>query len=137
MPLSGAITKARIVEAVVETNGYTQQKAQETIEILLERIKSTLESGDDVLISGFGKSLVKQKAKRKGRNPATGKDVLISGFGKFCVKNKKKRRGRNPATGKDLILAPRKVVTFRWSGKLKEKLNPTPATKAKKRRVRG
>jgi hypothetical protein len=66
-----------------------------------------------------------------------GEDVLISGFGKFCVKNKKKRKGRNPATGKDLILAPRKVVIFKWSGKLKEKLNPKPATKTKKRRVRG
>jgi integration host factor subunit alpha len=51
----------------------------------------------------------------------SGEDVMISGFGKFCVK--KKRRGRNPSTGKDLILAPRKVVTFKWSGKLKEKLN--------------
>jgi integration host factor subunit alpha len=110
MPLSGALTKARIVEAVVETNGYTQQKAQQTIEILLELIKRSLESGED---------------------------VLISGFGKFCVKNKKKRKGRNPATGKDLILAPRKVVTFRYSWKLKEKLNPKPITKAKKRRVRG
>jgi integration host factor subunit alpha len=110
MPLSGTLTKARIVEAVVETHGYTQQKAHETIEILLELIKRSLESGED---------------------------VLISGFGKFCVKNKKKRRGRNPATGKDLILAPRKVVTFRWSWKLKEKLNPKPVTKAKKRRVRG
>jgi integration host factor subunit alpha len=49
------------------------------------------------------------------------------------VKNKKKRRGRNPATGNDLILAPRKVVTFKWSGKLKEKLNTKPITKAKKR----
>ena len=110
MPLSGTLTKARIVEAVVETNGYTQQKAHETIEILLELIKRSLESGED---------------------------VLISGFGKFCVKNKKKRRGRNPATGKDMMLSPRKVVTFKWSGKLKEKLNPKPATKARKRRVRG
>jgi integration host factor subunit alpha len=110
MSLTSALTKARIVEAVVETNGYTQQKAHETIEILLELIKRSLESGED---------------------------VLISGFGKFCVKNKKKRRGRNPATGKDLILAPRKVVTFRLSGKLKEKLNPKPVAKAKKRRVRG
>ena len=109
MPLSGTLTKARIVEAVVETNGYTQQKAHETIEILLELIKRSLESGED---------------------------VLISSFGKFCVKNKKKRKGRNPATGKDLILAPRKVVTFRWSGKLKEKLNPKPVTKPKKRRAR-
>ena len=55
-----------------------------------------------------------------------GGSVLTSvkaGFGKFCVKNKKKRRGRNPATGKDMMLAPRKTVTFRCSGKLREKLN--------------
>ena len=109
MPISGILTKARIVEAVVETNGYTQQKAHETIEILLELIKRSLESGED---------------------------VMISGFGKFCVKNKKKRRGRNPATGKDLIIAPRKVVKFEWSGKLKEKLNTKPVTKPKKRRAR-
>ena len=61
MPLSGALTKARIVEAVVETNGYTQKKAHETIEILLELIKRSLESGEDVLISGFGKFCVKKK----------------------------------------------------------------------------
>ena len=66
----------------------------------------------------------------------SGDDVMISGFGRFCVKEKAKRRGRNPATGKDLILAPRKVVTFKWSGKLKEKLNTKPITKAKKRRVK-
>ena len=110
MPLSGTLTKARIVEAVVETNGYTHKQAHETIEILLELIKRSLESGED---------------------------VLISGFGKFCVKNKKKRKGRNPATGKDLILAPRKVVIFKWSGKLKEKLNTKPVTMAKKRSATG
>ena len=47
---------------------------------------------------------------------------MISGFGKFCVKNKKKGKGRNPATGEDLMLAPRKVVTFQSSMKLREKL---------------
>ena len=83
-------------------NGFTRKKSIETVETLLELIKSELESGDD---------------------------VMISGFGKFCVKNKKKRKGRNPATGKDLILAPRKVVTFKWSGKLKEKLNTKPKNK--------
>jgi integration host factor subunit alpha len=103
MPLSGALTKAHIVDAVAERNGYTRKKSIEIVEILLELTKRSLESGED---------------------------VLISGFGKFCVKNKKKRKGRNPATGKDLILTPRKVVTFRWSGKLKEKLNPKPVTKA-------
>ena len=110
MPLSGSLTKAHIVDAVAERNGYTRKKSIEIVEILFELIKQSLESGED---------------------------VLISGFGKFCVKNKKKRKGRNPATGKDLILSPKKVVTFRWSGKLKEKLNLKPVTKAKKRRVRG
>jgi integration host factor subunit alpha len=109
MPLYGTLTKARIVDAVVETNEYTQKKAYETIEILLELIKRSLESGED---------------------------VMISGFGKFCVKNKKKQKGRNPATGKVVMIAPRKVVTFKWSGKLKEKLNTKPVTKAKKRRAR-
>ena len=110
MPLSGTLTKAHIVDAVAERNEYTRKKSIKIVEILLEIIKQSLESGED---------------------------VLISGFGKFCVKNKKKRKGRNPATGKDLILAPRKVVTFKSSGRLKEKLNPKPVTKAKKRRVRG
>ena len=109
MPLYGTLTKARIVEAVVETNGYTQQKAHETVEILIELIKRCLESAED---------------------------VMISGFGKFCVKNKKKQKGRNPATGKDLIIARRKVVTFKWSEKLKEKLNTKPKIKVEKRRVK-
>ena len=88
MSKPGTLTKARIVEAVVETNGYTQQKAFETVEILLELVKQSLESGND---------------------------VLISGFGKFCVKKKKKRWGRNPATGTDMMLRPREVVTFQCS----------------------
>jgi len=108
--MSDTLTKAHIVNAVAERNGFTRKKSIDTVEILLELIKRSLESGED---------------------------VLISGFGKFCVKNKKKRKGRNPATGKDLILAPRKVVTFRWSGKLKEKLNPKPVTMAKTKRATG
>jgi len=96
MPVKGTLTKAHIVDAVIEANGFTRRKSVETVETLLELVKSTLESGED---------------------------VLISGFGRFCVKQKAERRGRNPATGKDLILAPRKVVKFKLSGKLKEKLN--------------
>ena len=105
--MSDTLTKAHIVEAVAEANGFSRKNSIETVEALLELIKQSLKSGDD---------------------------VMISGFGKFCVKNKKKRKGRNPATGKDLILAPRKVVTFKWSEKLKEKLNTKPKTK--KRRVK-
>ncbi len=54
---------------------------------------------------------------------ASGDDVLISGFGKFCVKEKSERKGRNPSTGGDMMLAPRKVVTFRCSGKLRDRVN--------------
>ena len=96
MPLSGTLTKAKIIDAVAESNGYTRTKSIETVETVLELIKRFLESGEDVLISGFGKFSVKQKAKRKGRNPAT---------------------------GDDMILEPRRVVTFKSSGKLREKLN--------------
>ena len=52
-----------------------------------------------------------------------GEDVLISGFGKFCVNGKRQRRGRNPAVGEDLIPAPRRVVTFKCSWKLRDRLN--------------
>ena len=97
MPKTGALTKARIVQAVIETNGYTSKKAYETVEIILELIKRSLENG---------------------------KDVLISGFGKLCVQKKSQRKGRNPATGKDMMMAPRKRVTFRCSKKLREKINP-------------
>ena len=107
MPKKGTLTKAHIINAVIEQIGFTQKKSFETVETLLEIIKSALESGDD---------------------------IMISGFGKFCVKKKRERRGRNPATREDMMLAPRKVVTFKLSGKLKEKLNTKPKTK--KRRVK-
>jgi integration host factor subunit alpha len=90
-----ALTKSDIVAKVHEL-GFTKKKSVDTIEALLEIIKGTLEKGDD---------------------------VLVSGFGKFCVKNKKERRGRNPATGSDLTLRARKVVTFKCSGKLRDKVN--------------
>ncbi len=90
-----ALTKNDIVAKVHEL-GFTKNKSVDIIESLLEIIKSTLEKGED---------------------------VLISGFGKFCVKEKKERRGRNPATGADLMLKARKVVTFKCSGKLRNKIS--------------
>ena len=90
------LTKAHIVDAVAEQNGFPKNRSSEIVEILLEIIKMSLESGED---------------------------VLISSFGKFCVRVKKERRGRNPSTGADMMLAPRKVVTFRSSGKLRGKIN--------------
>jgi integration host factor subunit alpha len=90
------LTKAHIVGAVAEQIGYTKNQSVNTIETLLEIIKRNLESGED---------------------------ILISGFGKFCVKEKHERRGRNPATGEDMMLEPRRVVTFRCSRKLKDRIN--------------
>ena len=90
------LTKANIVEAVSEQIGYPKNQSYELIKTLLEIIKRTLESGED---------------------------VLVSRFGKFCVKTKHERRGRNPSTGKDMMLEPRKVVTFRCSRQLRDKIN--------------
>jgi len=91
------LTKSHIIDSIAEQNGFTKKKSTETVEIILELIKSTLASGED---------------------------VLISGFGKFCVKEKRERRGRNPETGEDMMLAPRRVVTFKCSGKLRDRTNP-------------
>ena len=90
-----AITKAQIVESVQNQTGFPKNRSSELVETLLEIIKKTLISGED---------------------------VMISNFGKFCVNQKKERRGRNPATGEDLMLAPRKIVTFKCSGKLRDRI---------------
>ena len=90
-----ALTKQDIVLKVNEL-GFTKKRSVEIIETLLEIMKRALEENED---------------------------VLISGFGKFRVKVKNVRRGRNPATGDDLLLPARKVVTFKCSGKLRNKIN--------------
>jgi len=90
------LTKADIVNSVKDQIGFTRKQSIETVETLLEIIKSTLESGED---------------------------ILISGFGKFRVRDKTERRGRNPTTGDDMMLRPRRVVTFNCSGKLRERVN--------------
>jgi integration host factor subunit alpha len=77
MSKPGTLTKAYIIDAVIEQNGYTRKKSVETVEILLEFIKQPLESCDDILISGFGKFCVKKKSERRGSNTATGKDMMM------------------------------------------------------------
>ena len=54
---------------------------------------------------------------------STAEIVMVSGFGKFQVREKQERLGRNPKTGGKMILDPRKVVRFKYSRKLKAKLN--------------
>lgn len=90
------LTKIQIVESVQNQTGFLKNKSSEIVETLLEIIKRTLASGDD---------------------------VLVSGFGKFCVNEKKERKGRNPATGDAMMLEARKVVTFKCSGTLRGRIN--------------
>ena len=71
-----ALTKNDIVVKVNEM-GFAKKESVEIIESLLEIIKHHLEEGEDVLVSGFGKFCVKEKQKRRGRNPATGKDLIL------------------------------------------------------------
>ena len=89
-------TKDHIVNSIFNQLDLPKNASIEIVESLLEIIKKTLASGED---------------------------VLISGFGKFCVRGKEKRRGRNPQTGEDLMLGSRRVVGFKCSGKLRERMN--------------
>ena len=94
--MSKALNKSDIVEFIQKKNGYSLKKSVDSVESLLEIIKGSLESGED---------------------------VLISGFGKFQVRDKRERKGRNPATGEDMMIIPRRIVTFKCSGRLKDKIN--------------
>ena len=99
------LTKDRIIDSLYKNTDLTKSEATQTLESLTEIMKQTSSSGED---------------------------ILISGFGKFCIKEKKERKGRNPATADDMILEARRVITFKCSGKLKQKFN----TKKKKRKKR-
>ena len=90
------LTKAIITEAISKKTSYTRIQSVELVDSLFEIMKQTLESGEDVLISSFGKFAVKQKMERKGRNPQNGQPMMI---------------------------APRKVLTFKCSGKLRDRIN--------------
>jgi len=91
-----ALTKARIVDSVQDQLGFPRNECVNLVEDLLGIIKNTLEAGED---------------------------LLVSGFGKFCVKTKKERKGRNPASGEDLMLSKRKVVSFKCSSILRKRID--------------
>ncbi len=92
------LTKADLVQAVYRNKHPRLSKSQsaEAVEHFLSIAKETLISGED---------------------------LLLSGFGKFNVKDKRARRGRNPQTGEELMLEARRVVTFKPSGILRRKIN--------------
>ena len=91
-----ALTKDKIINEVYTQLGLRKSDARQVVEQLLEIMKGTLQNGED---------------------------LLISGFGKFVVKEKKARRGRNPQTRRDLQLRARRVVVFKTSGILRKKIN--------------
>ncbi|MBW1870501.1 MAG: integration host factor subunit alpha [Deltaproteobacteria bacterium] len=91
-----ALTKDDIVSSIHTSLGLRKKHSIEVVASLLEIIKNTLENGED---------------------------VLISGFGKFCIKNKKERTGRNPQTAEAMKLRARRVVTFKCSGVLRDKVD--------------
>ena len=90
------LNKADVVNAIHNQLDLPKHRSVELVESLLGIIKKTLQNGED---------------------------VLISGFGKFCVKDKDKRRGRNPQTGEDMMLGERRVVVFQCSQVLRDKIN--------------
>ena len=90
------LTKEKLIDNIYNQVGLSKNQSRRVIESLLEIIKQTVEKGENLLISGFGKFIVKDKAARKGRNPQT---------------------------KEDLKLRARKVVVFRTSGVLRKKIN--------------
>jgi integration host factor subunit alpha len=91
-----ALTKENIITYIYEQTQMPKTRARDLTETILKIFKNTLSSGED---------------------------LLISGFGKFIVKSKHPRRGRNPQTREDLQLRARKVVVFKTSGVLRQKIN--------------
>jgi len=90
------MTKADIVENVSRACGFAKKESYDLVESVFSIVKATLESGQE---------------------------VKISGFGKFEVKQKNARRGRNPQTGESIILDPRRVLTFKPSNLLRAAIN--------------
>lgn len=91
-----ALTKTEITEKIQRHLNISRTTSYNIMEDFLGIIKQSLEDGED---------------------------VMISGFGKFCVNEKKARKGRNPATNEEMRLPARKVVTFKCSGKLRKLIN--------------
>lgn len=91
-----ALTKTDIVERITEKNNLKPTEAKDALEEILEIMKSTLASGED---------------------------LMITGFGKFQVNDKASRKGRNPSTGDSMVLEKRRVITFKCSGKLRDRIN--------------
>jgi len=90
------MTKADIAEKIHASTEFTRKESAEMMEAVFSIMKTTMESGENLKISGFGSFVVKQKANRRGRNPQTGEAITIEA---------------------------RRILTFKASGVLKEQIN--------------
>ena len=90
-----ALTKAAMAETLFEELGLNKREAKEFVERFFEEVRTALE---------------------------TGHDVKLSGFGNFVLRKKKERPGRNPKTGEEIPISARRVVTFRPGQKLKARV---------------
>lgn len=96
------ITRAQLAEAIYAELGLSRNESAQLLETVLETIAASLEAGEAVKISAFGSFVVRQKGQRVGRNPKTGVEVPI---------------------------APRKVLSFRPSQVLRQRLAQAPAAR--------
>jgi len=99
--LSGALTKAELAEKLYEELGFNKREAKELVEVFFEEIRNSLESNEQ---------------------------VKLSGFGNFDLRDKKQRPGRNPKTGEEIPISARRVVTFRPGQKLKARVEAHAGT---------
>ncbi len=90
------MTKAEIAQVIHERVGLSKKESGQIVDVVLDVVRSALERGED---------------------------VKVSGFGHFLVRDKRPRRGRNPKTGEEITIASRRVVTFRASQLLKQRVN--------------
>ncbi len=105
MDNSQTITRADLAQAVYEQVGLSRNESAELVETVLEELCKALERGEM---------------------------VKISSFGTFQVRSKRQRVGRNPKTGEEVPILPRRVLTFRASNVLKERINDQEAEKGQK-----
>jgi integration host factor subunit alpha len=91
-----ALTKEKLIDSIYDNVGLSRVQSRNVVERLFGIMKQTLQSGEN---------------------------LLVSGFGKFVVKNKAARRGRNPQTSEQLQLRARRVVIFKASGVLRKRIN--------------
>ena len=91
----GALTKGEMAEKLFEELGLNKREAKEVVELFFEEVRSSLESNEQ---------------------------VKLSGFGNFDLRDKSQRPGRNPKTGKEIPITARRVVTFRPGQKLKARV---------------